>query len=436
MAKDASVIIIGAGASGLTAAAELKRAEVKVRIIEARDRIGGRVFTKQDPGTKAVVELGAEFIHGRPPQIWNLLHKNKIRAHAVEGDNFCIEDGKLSGCDFFTQIDQVLDKLTEHGSDKPFIQFLRSYEKKHPISPAIRARTLRYIEGFHAANPKLISVHSLVKGMKADEKIDGEQAYRIAKGYRAFLDVLESRIDGVPIDLDTQVEQIRWSKGEARITTRTKSKNKTYEARHVLITVPLAVLQSKSIKFTPALPAQKSQALTKLAMGKVIRVTLCFRERFWQNLRVNNKSLSKLSFLFSDDKLFPTWWTQMPSKTPVIVGWAPFHSADHLTGHSLDAITSKATQALSNLLHIDHRELQNMLSASYSHDWEADPFSKGAYSYVKVGGDHAQQNLAKPIANTLFFAGEATDITGYNGTVHGAIASGKRAAKEILRAIA
>jgi monoamine oxidase len=120
----------------------------------------------------------------------------------------------------------------------------------------------------------------------------------------------------------------------------------------------------------------------------------------------------------------------------VIVGWAPFHSADHLTGHSLDAITSKATQALSNLLHIDHRELQNMLSASYSHDWEADPFSKGAYSYVKVGGDHAQQNLAKPIANTLFFAGEATDITGYNGTVHGAIASGKRAAKEILSAIA
>src|ERR1051325_487326 len=426
-----NVLIIGAGASGLTAAAELKRAEVNVRIIEARDRIGGRVCTKQDPGTKAVVELGAEFIHGRPPQIWNLLHKNKIRAHAVEGDNFCTQDGKLSSCDFFTQIDQVLDKLTEHGSDKPFIQFLRSYEKKHPISPAIRARTLRYIEGFHAANPKLISVHSLVKGMKADEKIDGEQAYRIAKGYRPFLGVLENRIHGVPIDLDTQVEQIRWSKGGIRITT--KSRKKIYEASHALITVPLAVLQSKSIKFTPTLPAQKRQALSKLAMGKVIRVTLCFRERFWQNHRVNNKSLSNLSFLFSDDKLFPTWWTQMPSKTPVIVGWAPFHAADQLTGHSLNAITHKATHALSNLLHIDHRELKNMLSASYSHDWEADPFSKGAYSYVKAGGGHAQQNLAKPVSNTLFFAGEATDIPGYNGTVHGAMASGQRAAQEILR---
>src|SRR5690349_16173305 len=115
-------------------------------------------------------------------------------------------------------------------------------------------------------------------------------------------------------------------------------------------------------------------------MGKVIRVTLCFKERFWDNVRAGKKSLSKLSFLFSDDELFPTWWTQIPSKTPVIVGWAPFRAAEQLTGHSLDAITYKATRTLSTFLRIDHRELQNLLSASYSHDWEADPFSRGAYS--------------------------------------------------------
>jgi monoamine oxidase len=436
MAKDANVVIIGAGASGLTAAADLTRAGVDVTIIEARDRIGGRMFTKKDPHTNATIELGAEFIHGRPPEIWNLLHKNKTRAHAVDGDNFCVQNGELSGCDFFSQIDRVLNKLPHYQRDRSFIQFLRSYENKHSIPPQIRARTLRYIEGFHAANPRFISVHSLVKGMKADEKIDGEQAYRIVKGYSQFLRILENRIGDVSVDLNTKVEGIRWSKGEVKLTTRSKSKRNIYEASHALITVPLAVLQSKSMKFTPSLPEQKRQALSKLAMGKVIRVTLCFRERFWDHLRVNKKSLSKLSFLFADDKLFPTWWTQMPSKTPVIVGWAPFHAADELTGHSLDAITDKATRALSNLLHIDHRELQNLLSASYSHDWEADRFSRGAYSYVKVGGDRAQQNLGKPIANTLFFAGEATDITGYNGTVHGAMASGQRAAKEILRAIA
>ena len=170
-------------------------------------------------------------------------------------------------------------------------------------------------------------------------------------------------------------------------------------------------------------------------MGKVIRVSLCFRVRFWEDIHFNKRSLSKLSFLFSDDELFPTWWTQMPTKSPVIVGWAPFHAADQLTGHSLDSITNKALRALSNLLHTDHRELENLLAASYSHDWEADPFSRGAYSYVKVGGDTAQKNLGKSLANTLFFAGEATDITGYNGTVHGAMASGQRAACEILRSI-
>ena len=276
MAKDASVVIIGAGASGLTAAAELKRAGVDVTIIEARDRIGGRMFTKQDPHTGAVVELGAEFIHGRPPQIWNLLHKNKIRANTVDGDNFCIQNGELSGCDFFSQIDRVLDKLTDRQRDQPFIQFLRGYEKKHPIPPEIRARTLRYIEGFHAANPRLISVHSLVKGMKADEKIDGEQAYRIPKGYRELLEIFRSRIDDVPVDLNTQVEQIRWNKGEVKITTRGKSKRKIYE------TIPRAdhgAASGSSIQIhkvhTVPLPAQKRQALSKLAMGKVIRVTLC-----------------------------------------------------------------------------------------------------------------------------------------------------------------
>jgi monoamine oxidase len=436
MAKDASVVIIGAGASGLTAAAELNRAGVNVTIVEARDRIGGRMFTKKDPHTGAVVELGAEFIHGRPPQIFNLLRKNKIHAHKVDGDNYCVQKEKLSDCDFFSQIDEVLEKLTDRGRDQSFIAFLRKYEKKKLIPPEIRARVLRYIQGFHAADPRLISVHSLVKGMRADEKIDGEQAYCIPQGYQRLLKIFQTQIKGVQIDLNTVVKQIRWKQGHAEITTN----NKTYEASHVLITLPLGVLhaipKSKgAVQFSPQLPAQKRQALSKLAMGKVIRVSLCFRERFWEDIRINKKPLSKLSFLFSDDELFPTWWTQMPTKSPVIVGWAPFHAADRLTGHSLDSITSKAINALSNLLHADRNELQNLLATSYSHDWEADPFSHGAYSYVKVGGDAAQKNLGKPVANTLFFAGEATDITGYNGTVHGAMASGHRAASEILRAI-
>jgi monoamine oxidase len=86
----------------------------------------------------------------------------------------------------------------------------------------------------------------------------------------------------------------------------------------------------------------------------------------------------------------------------------------------------------SRLLKVSSDDRARLLEAEYFHNWQSDPFSRGAYSYGKVGADGAQEALASPVENTLFFAGEATDIWGHNGTVHGAIASGVRAAREIL----
>jgi len=146
----------------------------------------------------------------------------------------------------------------------------------------------------------------------------------------------------------------------------------------------------------------------------------------------SQKDLSNLSFLFSRDPLFPTWWTLMPEELPIITGWAPAHSAESLSGMSEGRIIDKALDSLSRLLGIVKARIQSQLITAYFHDWDSDPFSRGAYSYVKAGGEGCQKTLGAPVAETLFFAGEATDITGYNGTVHGAIASGQRAAKEIL----
>jgi monoamine oxidase len=203
----------------------------------------------------------------------------------------------------------------------------------------------------------------------------------------------------------------------------------------VLITVPLAVLQADGIRFSPALPAQKMDALSKLEMGKVIRVTLRFRERFWEKMRPaqSEKTLSNLGFLLSQEEWFPTWWTTLPKKLPIITGWATFHNAERLSGQSREFIIDKALQALSRAMNIGRQELNTLFEEIYWHDWQNDPFSGGAYSYVKVGGDGAEESLAAPVENTLYFAGEATDFSGHNGTVHGAIASGNRAAKEILQ---
>lgn len=142
-----------------------------------------------------------------------------------------------------------------------------------------------------------------------------------------------------------------------------------------------------------------------------------------------------MSFLFSHDEWFPTWWTALPAELPIITGWAPFRCAEKLSGRSRDYVVQRSLKTLSSLLHVKPHQLESLLDAAYFHDWQSDPFSRGAYSYGKVGSDGAQEALASPLQGTLFFAGEATDTSGHNGTVHGAIASGQRAAREILHSV-
>ena len=174
-------------------------------------------------------------------------------------------------------------------------------------------------------------------------------------------------------------------------------------------------------------------------MGKVIRVTLKFRDRFWEDLKphgAKGKTLADMSFLFSDDPWFPTWWTAMPQTSPMITGWAPFRSAEKLSGRNRSFVIDRAVDTLGSLLGVKRSRLERLLESAHFHDWQADPFARGAYSYGKVGAPRALQALARSLDQTLYFAGEATDTSGQNGTVHGAIASAHRAAREIRKASA
>ncbi|MCU1270633.1 MAG: amine oxidase [Acidobacteriaceae bacterium] len=439
------VLIVGAGVAGLSAALELSRAGLHIEILEARDRIGGRIFTKQDPTLNHPVELGAEFIHGLPPEIWGPVQQHKLKVTEVEGDMWCSIDDRLQKCDFFAQADKILEAMDNdyddanrgRSRDESFLDFLA---RRFPGKDHEEAKqwATGYVSGFNAADPGLVSVRWLVDSRRADEQIEGDRAFHIAGGYQKLLDVFlkELKERRVPIHVNTLVNAIKWNFGSVEIAA-TGSHATSFSASRALITLPLGVLQAQPqpVGFEPHLPAEKKAALKKLAMGKVVRVTLCFRERFWQDLRGRCDSATprNLSFLFSRDNFFPTWWTQMPEPVPIITGWAPAKSAEGLAGMTKDAITDKAIQSLSQLLHVDKSRVLAQVVASYSHDWDSDPFSRGAYSYVKVGGEGCQQVLGSPIANTLFFAGEATDTSGHNGTVHGAIASGKRAAQDILK---
>jgi monoamine oxidase len=447
MAPD--IIVIGAGISGLAAAADLARAGMAVEILEARDRVGGRIFTQQDPTLDYPVELGAEFVHGLAPEIWLPLQQHNLKVTEVEGDRWCSVDQRLQKCDVFSQADRILSHMDDKHGDEAFLDFLA---RSFPGDDGAEAKqwVTRYVIGFNAANAEEVSVHWLVHNRTAEEQIEGDRAFRIVGGYRTLVDQFAQEFApspagaGVPpaaeLHLGNIVREIHWDKGSLRIEAQTPRGSRILESPRALVTVPLGVLQSPdSIRFDPELPKQKRQALDHLVMGKIIRLVLCFRQALWDHVppgrmeeHGSQEDLANLSFLFSQDGYFPTWWTQMPEHMPIITGWSPAHCAERMAGMTEGRIIDKALESLSELLGLEKAEVNSQLNSAYLHNWETDPFSCGAYSYVKAGGEGCQATLAAPIANTLFFAGEHTDTTGYNGTVHGAIASGRRAAKQIL----
>jgi monoamine oxidase len=444
----ADVIIVGAGIAGLTAAEELCDAGLRVIIVEARDRIGGRIFTKHDPECGFPIELGAEFVHGRPPILLDRLKRERLRIREIKGgEPWCTDNSggnRLVPCgDFWQHTERILKEMRHSKSgDRSFTSFLQS-PKIRNLTPRDKAQATRYVEGFNAARADDVSVNWLVRSMRAEEEIEGDRQYRVVGGYGALVEAMCRRVlnAGAEIHSGAVVSQIRWRKTKVEIDAHRNGKSVTYFAPRALITLPLGVLQAETkhagaVAFLPALP-EKQQALRKLKMGEVIRVDLRFAERFWERMRPpgSRKSLSRMTFLFSQDGLFPTWWMAFPEKSPLITAWSPTWHVKKLIGKPASYVARQALAAFASAISIPRNRLQSMLKQAYLHDWQSDPFARGAYSYVMVGGESAAASLANPVQATLFFAGEATALDGHNGTVHGAMSSADRAVKELLRAI-
>jgi len=445
----ADVIIIGAGIAGLTAADALSKAGLRVIILEARDRIGGRIFTQLDPECGFPIELGAEFIHGRPPILLDRIQRERLSVREIKGEPWCREfdadkHSRLVPCgDFWKQTEHILSEMNYNKSrDRSFARFLNS-PKLRRFDPHEKSHATNYVEGFNAARAHDVSVNWLVRSMRAEEEIDGDRQFRIVGGYGVLVEAIGKRIvgAGVRIETKTVVSRIRWSKAKVAIAARRNGSGISYSAPRVLVTLPLGVLQAAkkqlgAVEFRPALP-EKKRALTKLKMGEVVRVDLRFANRFWERIRPSGsgKSLSKMTFLFSHEDVFPTWWTAFPETAPLISAWSPSWHAEELIGRPHSYIAWRALAKLAGAFSTTTEHLQEMLKEAYAQDWQADPFARGAYSYVMVGGERAAEVLAKPVAGTLFFAGEATATDGHNGTVHGAITTAERAVKEVLKTV-
>ena len=470
------VLIIGAGAAGLTAARDLATAGMAVRVLEARERIGGRVHTHHEKNSLIPIELGAEFVHGRHPALMKVLEEAGILFCDVTERHWYVENGKLSSShEFWNRLTALMDLMDLKQPDRSFKTFLDSLPDNDETRKAKAAASL-YVEGFHAARIERIGVHGLIKANEAEDEIDGDHSFRAVDGYDLVMKALqhEAAAAGASFHLNTIVREIHWRQNHVEALCTTTGTEQIFSASSAIITLPVGVLQTSaagpgaSVHFVPELPEDKQRSIRSILMGQVVRVVMRFRERFWEKLDLPSTPahlhLEQLGFIHYPDASIPTWWTLLPLRAPILVGWTGGSNAEQLIARisgsartmqpeqpdSIQerdqlprdavktnyqaAILDEAIQSLHQLFGVAESQLREQLVAAYSHDWHSDPLARGAYAYLPVDGLELQRTLGLPVDDTLYFAGEATSV-GNIGTVHGAIESGQRVAREILEKI-
>ncbi len=399
------VAIVGAGMAGLAAAKTLLERDLKVSILEASDRIGGRAHTLHDG-----IELGPEFVHGCPDSTLEIVKAADLELEATADDHFVRRGGKLvNDGDLWG----TLGKLVAGVGDAD--ESAQSYLARTPMSPEHARFFAMLIEGFYAAPLPDISI----KSVAADGSGSGgeETQARIRGGYARMIEWLGKKIARAELRLRSPVQAIEYSETGVRIR---HSDDQWLEAKRAIVTVSLGVLKSGAIKFTPPLPSTHRDALDLLAMGQVVKVLLCLRTPIWRE-----HAPRKLEFLHAEQGRFPAFWV----RDHVIVAWAGGPHAERLAGFTSDELAQVAIGDFAAALGVPRKVIAEQVLHHHFHDYAHDPNALGAYSYARVGGTEAGAVLEEPIG-ALSFAGEACDAF-FEGTVAGALESGTRVAQRL-----
>jgi monoamine oxidase len=411
-----------------------------VRVLEARDRIGGRILTLRDARVPVAIELGAEFVHGDAPHTMELAREARSIECAVEGDYWKVDGKKLRPVEHvWKRIGGVLSGLdSRRKHDRTLSEYLAT-RPGGARKAEDRELARRFVQGFHAADPERVSERALAA--QGDPAAAVAQQARLLDGYDRLVEQL-SLSTGESLQLRAVVEEIAWEGGSVRARFRTDGAGDETHARAALVTVPIGVLKAHplatgALRFVPELPSSHRRAIDKLATGAVVRITLLLTERLWEDVPKSRlpraRRLDRLGFLQPTKGTFNVFWTLYPLRVPVIVAWVGGPPARDLAERGPDAVEGQAVAELSRHLGVSKRRFPAKIDAAWMHNWVTDPFARGAYAYATVGGDRAAQTLARPVGKTLFFAGEATGEE--TGTVEGALASGIKAARRILRVL-
>lgn len=404
-------VVIGAGVSGLAAACALAKAGRKVLVLEARDRIGGRVHTLRQWPHGPPVELGAEFVHGRPRPLLELLAREHLETADADGAHWMWRKGRRRAAD--GTMARALAELARMRED---VSAAEALERRGLSGTAVGDAAAMFVEGFFSVSLERASAQTVGEMMRAG----GNELLRVQSGYDGVAYALAR---GLEVRLSAPVERVRWQKGRVQVRARTRGGHLDVESRAAVVTLPLGVWKTGAVRFEPAL-GHKQKAAEELDHDAIVKVFLRFHRPVWPR--------KPFAFLHGRGLAVPTFWRPLPSEVPMLVGWAAGPAGNALSGRGEDVVLSRALGSAAELLRVSRRRLLFELVWSRVADWGADPLSRGGYVGIPAGAQAWWRELARPEENTLFFAGEHTHLSGEAGTVHGAIATGERAARELL----
>ncbi len=450
---DPDVIVVGAGVAGLSCAVELVRAGLSVTVVEARDRLGGRIHTVRPSDAPFPVELGAEFVHGTPPELLALLDEAKLERLPAFGSAWrASSEGLLPVRWEEDTTDSVWNDLDpDRTPDRPVDAFLAEWTLEHPDRAASADNAREFVAGFHAADPALMGERALAHETAAAHAEGGEDSLRIPAGYDLLVDLLLRQLgpDAI-IRTGTAVTAIHWRRGHVRVSTHSIDDNsrsggdsaRELKAPRAVVTLPVGVLRALAadggVRPDP-MPSTHEHALERLYMGQARRIVMQFRQTLWTRAELRapraTAPLERMGFLRSPEQRVAVWWTVAPLQLPVITGWMGGLRAARLTGSDEGEVVALALDSLAGALRLPRQLLAEELVRASTHDWGTDRWARGAYSYAGLDGTEARRTLAQPVEDTLYWAGEATHWSGSAGTVHGALASGTRAAEELLQSL-
>lgn len=404
-------VIIGAGVAGLACGSRLAQSGAGVVVIEARDRVGGRIQTLRLPGV-APIEMGAQVIHGEWAATWDIVRAAKLRvAPIARSDDFVIRvGGEVRAVGDLVRAGvtppwSVADKLTRRhaGEDRAATEVL----DRLGVRGRARAMTLEWLAQTWAGDPAQLSV----AGMRSREREwqSGTGEFVFVDGYDAVPQHLAAGLD---VRLNAPVTAVSWRSGRVSVVAA----GDTYVGRAAVITVPPAVVATGGLRCEPALPPGKHAAAMELGSGDAISIVL----------RSATPAPRSVWGLRVDD---PGGLWRTDSGSPVVRGWVKGPAAGKARRRGIALSWAAVAAGVFDWLRPDDVVTTRVV------DWGADPLALGAFSYPRVGAlDHAAR-WARPADDTLFFAGEATCGSRHSAMVQGAIESGVRAADELLASV-